>query len=96
MLKTNAFKESFKAYSVEATDFEEAYYEKQLLDVSRSKHSTIHHDGGYKLPACYTESCCKFKYNTKLCPAYLKGSDKFVALLIGTEFEFLLKLAKRI
>lgn len=99
ILKTNMFKHSFVNYNELCGVHEEAYYEDLLRKVSNSRYGTIKHDGG-ELPGCYYKPCCcmtgKWKNDCTFGLQTGIENDKFIDLLRGTEFEDLLKIAKRI
>lgn len=103
ILKSNMFKDKFKAYDISTGMYEEKYYEELLSELSKSSHGRLQHDStkGKKLPLCYTEPCCavREKLSNKVeCTFGVANehNDKFVDMLIGTEFQDLLIIAKRL
>ncbi|MCM1222810.1 MAG: hypothetical protein NC548_50970 [Lachnospiraceae bacterium] len=104
ILNSNMFKQQFIPYDINISEFEEAYYEELLKDISSiggldGKHvyTTIDHDSRSKLSRCYTEKCCAYSNKDgNKCNYGLSGEDKFIALLKDTMFEDLLITARRI
>lgn len=95
ILKSNMFRKRFSEYDINIPNFEEAYYEELLYTLSSSEFSTINHTKG-ELSRCYTDKCCTYnRRNKDVCKLGISGNDKFVALLIGTDFEDMLRIARR-
>lgn len=108
MLKSNFYRDKMIEYSISCGAFEEKFYEEQLDKLSKQAGVFTHikHDQGSKksktLSKCYTNACCIYTgliresdSVEKKCSIGLRGTDKFVSMLTGTEFENLLIIAKR-
>lgn len=99
ILRSNFYRSQMRQYDIDSEVFEEKFYEIQLDKLSsqvgnftRISHNKI----GSKLSKCYTNSCCAYKGKTgRHCSIGLSGNDKFISMLIGTEYEDILILAKR-
>lgn len=99
ILQTNMYRRNIVEYGIDSDEFEESYYENLLdrLSNKAGKKTHISHESSKNqhLSKCYTEPCCFYSKGTRECSIGLKGKDKFVALLTGTEFENILILAHR-
>lgn len=100
MLCSNMFNNKFVEYGISIPMFEERYYENLLEELSKEcGHGIISHSsrrGSNSISKCYTEPCCAYEQTSEfVCKTGLAGSDKFVAMLMGTKFEYLLVLAGR-
>lgn len=81
ILKSNLFKDKMSEYSLNIPEFEEAFYEDELYNLSSGVYTTVNHDSG-DLPKCYTHKCCVYnRKNKQVCNLGLHGEDKFIALL---------------
>ena len=67
----------------------EKYFENLIRRVTTDKMYKYTHSG--ELRTCYYNSCSECNPNKRIkCDGFLEGDDKFVSLLNGTKYEFLL------
>lgn len=99
LLNTNQFKDKMVEYNIGVSTYEERYYELELDRLSAGRHSRISHDKRSDIPLCYLRPCCSYRYSKdNNCKVGLKNvwKDQFCNMLIGTKFEYLLSLTRRL